>query len=177
MKGRIKKVAVITSGLFFLFTYVFAQRMELNDPQIISVVETVNQVEINYGKIALDGTQNNKVKKFAQAMVDEHTNLFNQTLALEKELILSTQTNVITRFLLKQKAENIKLLKNREQKYLDITYVDNEVAFHETAVSILKHVLIPQARNKKLKDFLTKISPSWEQGLKAAKEVQAEINK
>src|SRR5699024_4609482 len=100
-KGRIKKIAIVISGLFFLFTSAFAQQMELNDPQIISVVETVNRIGEKYDKIALDKSYDKKVKKFAQAMVDSHTDLFNQTLALEEELILSTQTNVITRSLLK----------------------------------------------------------------------------
>lgn len=177
MKGTIKKIAVIASGLLVLSTFAFAQQMELNDPQIISVVETVNRIDMAYGKIALDRAQNNKVKAFAQAMVDDHTDLYKQTLALEQALILSIQTNVITRSLLKRKSANVKLLKSRDQKYFDITYVDNEVAFYASAVSILKDILIPQARNEQLKNFLAKISPVWERDLAAAKKIQAEINK
>jgi len=176
-KGRIKKIAIVISGLFFLFTSAFAQQMELNDPQIISVVETVNRIGEKYDKIALDKSSDKKVKKFAQAMVDSHTDLFNQTLALEEELILSTQTNVITRSLLKHESENVKLLLSREQEKFNITYVDNVVNLHEEAVSVLKDILIPQARNKKLKKFLAKISPLWEQNLKAAKKMQGEISK
>ncbi len=173
----IKKIAVITSGLLMVFMFAFAQQMELNDPQIISVVETVNRIDMDYGEIALDRAQNNKVRAFAQAMVDDHTDLYKQTLALEQELILSIQTNVITRFLLKRKSANVKRLKSRDQKYFDITYVDNEVIFYESAVSTLKDILIPQARNEKLKHFLTKIAPVWERDLEAAKKIQAEINR
>ncbi|HLQ99619.1 MAG TPA: DUF4142 domain-containing protein [Sphingobacterium sp.] len=177
MKGRIKKTIIIIGVLLFFFTNVFAQQMEFNDPQIISVVEAISKIDMDYGEIALNRTQNNEVKEFAQAMIQNYTYHFNQILALKKELILSIQTNEITRSLLKDKSENIKLLESRKQKYFDITYVDNEVAFHEAAVSILKNVLIPQARNDKLKNFLAKISPSWEQDLKTAKKIQDEINK
>ncbi len=177
MKGRVKKTIMIMGVLIFFFTYAFAQQIEFNDPQIISIVETISKIDRDYGEIALNRTQNNEVKEFAQTIIQDYTNHFKQILALKKELILSTQTNEITRSLLKDKSESIKLLESREQKYFDITYVDNEVAFHRAAVSILKNVLIPQARNDKLKDFLAKISPLWEQDLKTAKKIQEEINK
>lgn len=176
-KTAVKKIVIITSGFFFLLTSVYSQRMEFNDPQIISIVETVSRIDMDYSKRALDKSQSKTISSFADTMIESHTDVLSQTLALKEELILSIQTNVFSRSFTKRHAANINLLAQRNPDYIDITYVDNQVAFYKEAHSILQKVLIPQARNEKLKEFLITISPVWEQNLKDAVKTQAEVNK
>lgn len=45
---------------------------QLTDPEIASVIVMANQVDVDYGKIALKKSKNAEVKKFAQTMIDDH---------------------------------------------------------------------------------------------------------
>lgn len=177
MKINVLHNWIFTVGLLLSSPFIFSQEIELNDPQIISVIETINRIDQNYGRIAIDQGNNQITRKLSRTMVDDHTKLLNQTKNIKDELILSTQTNNITRFLLNRNKKNTQMLDSTKKEYFDVSYINNEVEFHRMVVSIVKEILKPQVKNKKLKEFLIKILPGMEEHLKIAKKTQVRINR
>jgi putative membrane protein len=52
-----------------------AQGAAPSDPQIAGIVVAANNIDIDYGKLALKKSKNKDVKAFAQQMVTDHTAL------------------------------------------------------------------------------------------------------
>lgn len=59
---------------------------QLNDSEIASVAVTTNQIDVDYGKIALKKATNPELRNFAQTMIDDHTSIIAQAVALAKKL-------------------------------------------------------------------------------------------
>lgn len=148
---------------------------ELNDAEIASIAVTANQIDVDYGKIALKKAKNADAKKFAQTMVDDHSAVIAKAVALAQKLGVTPQDNSTTQSLLagaeKMKAE----LNSKEGKEFDRAYIDNEVAYHDAVISTVKNVLIPQTQNTELKDLLQSVVPLFEHHLEMAKMAQSKL--
>src|SRR5699024_837077 len=147
LKRIVRNTGILLSGLLFLSVFVFAQDKtpQLTDPEIASVAVTANQIDVNYGKLALKKSHNKTVKKFAQTMVDDHTTIISEAAALAKKLGVTPKTNAVTKSLLKGETKTTKMLKSKKGKDFDKAYINNEVSYHEAVISAVKNVLIPQA--------------------------------
>ena len=148
---------------------------ELNDSEIASIAVTANQIDVDYGKIALKKAKNADAKKFAQTMVDDHSAVINKAVALAQKLGVTPQDNATTQSLLagaeKMKAE----LNSKDGKEFDKAYIDNEVAYHDAVISTVKNVLIPQTQNDELRELLQGAVPLFEHHLEMAKEAQSKL--
>lgn len=152
-----------------------AQELKLTDPEIASAAVTANQIDVNYGKIALKKSKNADVKKFAQIMIDDHSGVIDQAVALAKKLGVTPKDNPLTQQLLQGEKETTKKLNSLRGKNFDKAYIDNEVAYHEAVISAVKNVLIPQTQNAELKDLLVKVSPVLDHHLAMARKTAAEF--
>lgn len=149
--------------------------LKLNDAQIASAAVTANQIDVNYGEIALKKSKNSDVKEFAQTMIRDHSGVIDQAMALAKKLGVTPQDNPLTQQLLQGEKETSKKLNTLKGKKFDKAYIDNEVAYHEAVIAAVKDVLIPQAQNAELKDLLVKVAPVLDHHLNMAKTMQAEF--
>lgn len=150
-------------------------QLKLTDPEIASAAVTANQVDVNYGKIALKRSKNAEVKKFAQTMIDDHSGVIDQAVALATKLGVTPKDNALTQQLLQGEKETTKKLNSLRGKAFDKAYIENEVAYHEAVISAVKNVLIPQTQNAELKDLLVKVAPVLDHHLHMAKETAAEF--
>ncbi len=148
---------------------------ELTDPEIASVAVTANQIDVNYGNIALKKSQNSLVRHFAQTMITDHTNIINQAVALAKKLGVTPKTNAVTKSLLDGEKKTEATFSKLSGKDFDQAYIDNEVAYHEAVIKAVKNTLIPQTKNEQLKQMLIKVTPLLEEHLKMAKEARANV--
>ena len=148
---------------------------ELNDAEIASIAVTANQIDVDYGKIALKKAKNADAKKFAQTMVDDHTAIINKAVELAQKLGVTPQDNATTQSLVAG-AEKMKVdLNSKNGKEFDKAYIDNEVAYHAAVISTVKDVLIPQTQNAELKELLQSAVPLFEHHLEMAKEAQSKL--
>lgn len=177
LKSIIKNAGVLMSGLLLLSVITFAQDKtpQLNDAQIASVAVTANQIDVHYGQLAQKKSNNKDIKKFAQTMIDDHSSIIKQAVALAKKLGVTPQKNVVTKSLLKGEKKTLKKLKAKEGDAFNKAYIDNEVAYHKAVISAVKNVLIPQTKNKKLKEVLVSVAPLLEHHLHMAEEVQKQF--
>ena len=69
------------------------------DPQIAHIAYTAGLIDIEAGKQALDKSQNNDVRAFAQQMIGDHTAVNDQALALVKKLNVTPEDNATSKSL------------------------------------------------------------------------------
>jgi putative membrane protein len=124
------------------------------DPQIAHTAYTAGLIDVEAGKLALEKSQDNDVRTFAQRMIGDHTAVNEQALALVKKLNVSPEDNPTSQALTKQAKATSEKLAGLTGAAFDKAYVDNEVAFHKTVNSALSTTLIPNAQNPELKSLM-----------------------
>ena len=124
------------------------------DPQIAHIAYTAGLIDVEAGKLALEKSQDEDVRAFAQRMVGDHTAVNDQALALVKKLNVTPEDNPTSQSLTKQADDTRKKLTGLTGAAFDKAYIDNEVAFHKTVNSALSTTLIPDAQNSELKSLL-----------------------
>jgi putative membrane protein len=87
-------------------------------------------------------------------MVDDHTAVNNQALALVKKLNVKPEDNPTSQGLTKQANATRDKLANLTGAAFDKAYIENEVTYHKTVNTALSDTLIPNAQNAELKALL-----------------------
>jgi len=124
------------------------------DPQIAHIAYTAGVLDVEAGKQALEKSQNQDVRAFAQQMIGDHTAVNDQALALVKKLNVTPEDNATSQGLTKQADATREKLAILTGAAFDKAYVDNEVAYHKTVNGALSTILIPNAQNPELKSLL-----------------------
>lgn len=148
---------------------------KLTDSEIASIAVAANQIDVNHALIALKRSANPVVRKFALNMVTDHTSIIQQATALARKLGVKPKTNSVTKSLKSNAMKVTNMLKSKSDKAFNITYIDNEVAYHKAVIGDVQNLLIPQTKNKQLKNLLGKVVPVLKQHLQMAKNTQNEI--
>jgi putative membrane protein len=131
-----------------------AAAADLNDAQIAHIAYTAGQIDIDAAKLALSKTANDDVRAFAQNMLDDHTAVNQQALALLKKLNVTPEDNDTSKALLKGAADEQAKLAALDGAAFDKAYIANEVAYHKTVNEALEKTLIPATANGELKALL-----------------------
>ena len=179
MKTKMNYALTIVCVLFMTISnFMFAQDApKLTDPEIASVAVVANQIDIDYGKVAIKRSKNKDVIDFANRMIKDHSDVIDQAVALVTKLGVTPKDNAVSQSLTKQSIETLKKLNAVSQKDFDKTYIDNEVTYHEAVIGAVKDVLIPQSKNSELKDLLEAVLPALEAHLGHAKMAQSKLTK
>jgi putative membrane protein len=133
----------------------WAQGSKLNDAQIAHIAYTADQIDIQAAQQALEKSNNNEVRAFAQDMVRDHTAVNEKALALVKKLNVTPEDNDTSKQLSKQAADKHTELAKLNGAAFDKAYINNEVTYHKTVNDALQNTLIPGASNSELKGLLT----------------------
>lgn len=152
-----------------------AQGNPPTDPQIVQVVQTANQIDIDQAKLALQKTKNQQVKDFANQMISDHTSLEKSVADLAKKLNVTPQDSDTSRQLKQQAAEETKKLKPLRGKAFDQEYVSHEVAFHQAVIEAASKTLIPNAKSAELKSALESAAPLLQGHMQHAQELQKSL--
>ena len=141
MKSRIHLLLALATGLLVLPQAVHAQAP--TDPQIVGIVLTANQIDIDAGKAALKKAQAPQVKAFAQQMVNDHSALQKSVQDLGAKLRITPAPSSTSESLKKQAAQTAARLRGLSGAAYDKAYIDNEVAYHQAVIDAVTKVLIP----------------------------------
>lgn len=155
----------------------WAQGAPPTDPQIAAIVVTANQVDIDAGKLAHAKTHSPDVKEFAQRMITDHTGVNKSATELVQKLHVTPEPNATSESLQKGGDANLATLKKLSGSAFDKTYIDHEVAYHESVLAAVDKTLIPSAQNAELKALLVKVRPAFVAHLEHAKKLQAQLDK
>lgn len=159
IKSTTKWLATLTLACLFLAPSADAQTKKLSDPEIASVAVTANQIDVNYGKIALKKSKNAEIRKFAETMIRDHEGVIKQAVALATKLHVTPLSNDLTKSLLAGEKKTTKMLNSKSGKAFDKAYAENEAAYHDAVISAIKTTLIPDCQNAELKELLNGVMP------------------
>lgn len=144
-----------------------------SDPQIVGIVLAADQIDIDYGKIALAKSKNKKVREFAQRMVTDHSAVQKSVIELAGKLGVQGEDSPTSLGLKNGATEITAKLNSLNGKEFDKFYIDNEVSYHKTVTDAVDAVLIPSAQNGELKAALQGAQPLFLKHLEHARIVQS----
>ncbi|WP_120992994.1 DUF4142 domain-containing protein [Stutzerimonas urumqiensis] len=123
--------------------------------------------EIETAKMALDKSQAEDIRTFAQRMIDDHTqsNQKLAKLAQEKNLEMSDQATLMD-------MAKAMILKLRDGEDFNAAYANNQVVAHEQTIELYREY-VQNAENPDLVTFAETMLPKLEEHLQMAKALQA----
>ena len=180
MRFRMNKVvafatAVACAAIFHPISHAQAAGAAPTDPQIVGIVVGANQIDIDYGKLAVSKSKNKEVRDFAQQMVTDHSALQKSVFDLGAKLKVTPAESDTAKSLKSQSEETTEKLKALKGKAFDKAYIDNEVAYHKMVINAVSSVLIPNAKNAELKSALEGAAPLFQGHLEHAQKVQTDL--
>ena len=149
----------------------------LTDPQIAMIAVVAGNVDIETGKLAVKKAHDKRVKEFAELMVRDHSSVNEKAAALAKKLGVTPEATPTSKSLKSDGDKEMAKLKKLTGAEFDKAYVDNEVAYHDAVIGVLKKTLIPNTSNAELKSLLESATPVFESHLEHAKMIQASLKK
>jgi putative membrane protein len=147
----------------------------VTDPQIAAIVVAANTVDIEFGKLAQSKTRNEKVKQFAETMINDHTAVNKSAVALVTRLGVTPEESETSRGLTASGEKTRARLGALSGEEFDREYIANEVAYHKLVIDAVDKTLIPNAKNAELKATLEGVRPALVAHLEHAEQIQAEL--
>ena len=171
---------LLLSAVALLGSLVFSPKSVAQQPpsdaNIGAIVLAANQIDIDYGKLALTKSKNKEVRGFAQQMVTDHGAVQKSVIELAGKLHLTPVENDTSNSLKAKSVEVTAKLKSLRGKAFDKFYIDNEVAYHKQVTDAIAGVLIPNAQNGELKAALQGAQTLFLGHLEHAQNVQATVD-
>jgi putative membrane protein len=147
-----------------------------SDANIGAIVLAANQIDIDYGKLALSKSTNKDVRAFAQQMITDHGAVQQSVIDLATKLNLTPVDDATSNGVRAKSEEVTAKLKSLDGKQFDKFYIDNEVVYHKLVTDAISGVLIPNATNPQLKSALQGAQPLFLGHLEHARMVQAKVD-
>ena len=147
-----------------------------SDANIGAIVLAANQIDIDYGKLALTKSKNKEVLDFAQQMVTDHGAVQKSVIELAGKLRLTPVENETSNSLKAKSLEVTAKLASLHGNAFDKFYIDNEVAYHKLVTDEIAGVLIPNAKNSELKAAVQGAQTLFLGHLEHARNVQATVD-
>lgn len=146
-----------------------------SDAQIAQIVVTANTLDADAGKMAKEKTKNAEITKFADSMVQAHTESNQEADALVKKLKVKPMPSSTAASMKLDSTKEMARLKSLSGAAFDKAYIDHEVAYHQKVLETMDKTLIPSAKNAELKMLLEKTRPVISAHLEHAKHLQSTL--
>ena len=124
---------------------------KLNDLEITHVAYTADNIDIQYAHLALAISKNEEVRDFAENMINDHTAVNEQALALLKKLNVQPQDNFLSQALIENSRKLIDEMSQLRGEAFDKRYAENELAYHKSVNELVGNVFIPNIENPEVK--------------------------
>ena len=149
---------------------------EIGDAQIVHIVMTANQVDVDAGKLARTKSAGKETRAFAERMIADHDALNVQVTALAKRLRLKPEDNAVSRSLHQASRDNLANLRGLNKgPGFDRAYVAHEVAYHEVVLDVIDRTLVAGAQNPEVKALLVTARPAFAAHLEHARQLQSAL--
>lgn len=146
---------------------------ELTDANIAAIVVVANQADIDNGELALEKGVNERVRVFANQMIESHTAINESAGELVTELGVTPEAHEVSRSIHDGQEAARERLDDLSGAEFDRAYIENEIAYHEAVIDAVDNVLIPSAQNEQLKQTLIDVRPAFVSHLEQARSIHA----
>lgn len=166
---------LIAAGFMAFALNPLAQAAVIPEKEATELLITINEGEVDIGKVALKRAENKEVKDFAKMMVDEHKKNKKETEALAKKQKIGTEDGALSEAEEDAAEMTESDLKKKPKVEFDKAYVDSQVAGHTKVLQVIDETLIPSAKNEKFRTHLEQTREAVQKHLAHAKELQAKM--
>jgi putative membrane protein len=149
---------------------------QLSDANIAAIVVGANKIDIPAGNIALQRSNNEDVKKFANRMITDHKSVLKSAVQLVTKLGVTPVNNDLVYSLAEQSKNHKAQLKLLSGHAFDKSYINHEVAYHQAVIGVIETQLIPSATNAELKALLVSVLPAFKAHLQHCQMIQKELS-
>lgn len=145
------------------------------DAEIARIVTTTNNGEIEMAKLAKDKAKDKKVKEFAQMMMHEHSKNNKKSAQVVKKLNEQPKESEMSTQLQADAKQEMSELEKLSGAEFDKAYIEKQVMMHEKVLANLDTNLIPNAKDKNLKEMLEKTRTEVAKHLGHAQKIQSSL--
>jgi putative membrane protein len=149
----------------------------LDDATIVAIFNAANTWDIETSQVAVRKSHNKEVRTFAAMMIHDHTTVRKLARALAKKLHVTPTPPGRDVALAVDHASAMKTLRSARGAAFDKAYIDHEASYHQAVIDAVTNQLLPATKNAELKDLETKVAPSFQAHLAAAKSIQKKLEK
>ncbi len=176
MKTFTQCAALLVAGLFLARAAAADQKPILSDKvpadqEFLARALEDSVVEVQLGEKARDKTSNDRVKKFAQRMIGDHTKTRQELIDIAKD----TKVGVVAG-LSKEYRELLLRLIKADGADFDRAYMNHMVESHEKAVGLFESYA-KDGKNERLREFARKTLPTLREHLKMARDIAGDLKK
>ncbi len=141
---------------------------QMSDANILALLHASNTAEIEVGRLARQRAQGAQVRSFAQRMIDDHSAMDKEGIALAKQL---NATPVLPdSSLVEENSKALADLREQSGNAFDAAYVEQQIGAHERTLELVNNA-IGWAQNPELKQMLEKARSRIEAHLKTARQL------
>lgn len=142
-------------------------------PNIAAVSAASNRVEIETSRIAVERASDDRVRQFAQRMIDEHQRLDQEMQQLLQQQGVRPQDNALSVQLERNIQPMLDSLRAQQGAAFDRAYLLQQISAHELTLNTLETSLIPSAQDAQLRQMLEQhVRPAVAEHLRQAKELE-----
>jgi putative membrane protein len=143
---------------------------QFNDSSFVDHAYTAGQNEVIMGRLALQRSQNEDVRRFAQRMIDDHGKANQDLILIVSELRIAVPDKPLP-----DQEKDLRRFHSQEVRDFDKEFMDHMVSDHEKAVKLFEQGS-KELKNERLKEFATRTLPTLKEHQKMAKDVQAKVS-
>lgn len=158
------------TGLALLLSMASVSAFAASPATFVDDASAKGMAEIQTSQLAMDKSQSDDVKSFAQMMITDHTDANQKLAAIATGLNLKTASDAE----LMDKAKKM-ILQYRDGSF-DKAYATNQVKAHEQTIKLFQDE-IKTSQTPELTAFAKDTLPKLQEHLKVAKQLQAKYNK
>jgi putative membrane protein len=147
----------------------------VTDAQIAKISDTVDSGEIEQANVASSRARNDRVKQFAQHMIEQHTASKEKGAALVHSAQITPETSSISSRLQTDGMQMVQSLKAADATSFDTTYIAGQIQEHQQVLNLLTTQLIPSATSDDLKQALQSTRAMVERHIAEAKSIQQSL--
>lgn len=146
-----------------------------SDANIAAILLAANNTDISYAELVPAHAHAQPVKDFAQIMLTDHRVVNKRVNDLLAAINVIPEDNVTSLDLRDESAAKRDTLRELNGHAFDSAYMANEVSYHTKLLVAIDSVLLPNARNVRLKEMIRAARPLVAGHLEHAKKIQAEV--
>lgn len=148
------------------------------DPSIAATASASNQGEIQPSQLALQKSQHEGVRAYAQRMIDDHGRFETQMQALLQQKSIAPEPNAFSQQLQQMLPPTLQALQAASGAAFDRLFIEHMVMSHQTTLDALDKALIPSATDPQLKTMLQDtVRPAVAQHLEQAQQLQQQVGR
>lgn len=148
----------------------------LNDAEVLGVVLTANEGEVQMAEQAIKKAKSKDAKDFAMMMKTHHSQGATKTKSTATKTKITQKDSDLSSFLKTDTEKTVKDLQNKEGADFDKAYMDSQVAAHKAVLAAIDNRLVPSAQNADVKSLVTETRKIVADHLAKAEDIQKKVN-